>query len=135
MQHPSYLLRCTPTSPTFIKSLNYFDSSLLQVFRRILGLGSFDNLVGPLARKQASFQITFGGIELILIATIAPIAYLESWALVGSIIVVRFMGDQCPFLFEALTQVNNNTFLFQQHFNVACDLLPPPTRTCVPSFE
>jgi hypothetical protein len=35
------------------------------------------------------------------------------------------MVDQCPFLLEALTRISNNTFHFQQHFKVTCDLLPP----------
>jgi len=45
------------------------------------------------------------------------------------------MVDQRLFLLEALTQVNNNTFPFQQHLKGACDLLPPPTRACFLSFE
>ncbi len=45
------------------------------------------------------------------------------------------MVDQCPFLFEAWAQVENNTFLFQQHFKATCDFLPPPTRVCFPPFE
>ncbi len=68
-------------------------------------------------------------------ATIAPLTYLRSWAFVASIIATRFMVDQCPFLLEALTLVDNNTFLFQQHFKAACDLLPPPICACFLSFE
>ncbi len=64
--------------------------------------GSFDSPEGPLAHKQASLPITFSGVELISTSTIAPIAYLRSWALVALVIVIRFMVDQCPFLFEAL---------------------------------
>ncbi len=45
------------------------------------------------------------------------------------------MVDQRPFLLEALTRVDNNTFPFQQHLKGACDLLLPPTRACFPSFE
>jgi hypothetical protein len=30
------------------------------------------------------------------------------------------MVDKCPFLLEALTWVNNNTFIFQQHLKVSC---------------
>jgi len=40
------------------------------------------------------------------------------------------MVDPCPFLFEALMQVNNNTFPFQQHLKVACDLLSPLAWVC-----
>ncbi len=64
VQRPSYLLQCTPFTFTFIKSLTSFDSSFFQMFGRLLGPKSFDNL-GLLACKQASFSITFGGIELI----------------------------------------------------------------------
>jgi hypothetical protein len=105
------------------------------VFGHLLGLRSFDNPEGPLACKQASFLITFSGIGFILIATIVPTTYLGNWAFVDSIIVARFMIDQRPFLLEALAQVDNNTFPFQQHLKVACDLLPPPIRVCFPSFE
>jgi len=45
------------------------------------------------------------------------------------------MDDQHPFLFEALAQVDNNTFHFQQHLKVACDLLPPLACACLPPFE
>jgi hypothetical protein len=94
-----------------------------------LGPGSFNNPKKPLAYKQVFFPINFGGFGFISTTTIALVAYLGSWAFVASIIVSRFMVDQRPFLFEALTQVNNNNFLFQQHFKVACDLLPPPIRS------
>jgi hypothetical protein len=72
------------------------------VFGPLLGLGSFDNLEGPLAHKQASLRIIFKGIELILTSIIAPIVYLRNWALVALIIVVRFMVDQWLFFLEAL---------------------------------
>jgi hypothetical protein len=45
------------------------------------------------------------------------------------------MVDQCPFLFETLTQVNNNTFPFQQHFKTTCGLLLSPVCACLPLFE
>ncbi len=45
------------------------------------------------------------------------------------------MVDQRPFLLEALTQVDNNIFPFQQHLKVTCNLLPSPTRTCFLPFE
>jgi hypothetical protein len=82
------------------------------MFRHLLGLRSFDGPERPLVRKQASLPITFGGVGFIPTSTIAPIAYLKSWALVVLIIDVRFMVDQCLFLLEALTRVDNNTFLF-----------------------
>jgi hypothetical protein len=43
---------------------------------------------------------------------IAPIAYLRSWALVASVITVRFMVDERSFLLEVLIKVDNNTFPF-----------------------
>jgi hypothetical protein len=58
-----------------------------------------------------------------------------NWALVVSIIVAKFIVDQCSFLLEALTWANNNTFLFQKHLKVACNLLPPLTHMCFPPFE
>jgi len=111
VQCPLYFLQCTPLSSTFIKSFISFDSSLLQMFERLLGLGSFNSPKGPLAHKQACLPITFGGIELISTSTIAPTTYLGNWALITIIIIVRFMVDQHPFLVEAVTQINNNTFL------------------------
>ncbi len=45
------------------------------------------------------------------------------------------MFDQCPSLFEALAQVDNNTFPFQQHLKVACDLQPPLAHVCFVLFE
>jgi hypothetical protein len=45
------------------------------------------------------------------------------------------MVDQCPFLLEALAQVDNNTFPFQQHLKATCDFLLPLTCACLPSFE
>jgi hypothetical protein len=45
------------------------------------------------------------------------------------------MVDQHPFFLEALTQVDNNTFLFQQHLKATFDLLRPLARVCLPPFE
>jgi hypothetical protein len=42
-----------------------------------------------------------------LTSTIIPTIYLGSWALVASIITTRFMVDQHPFFFEALSRINN----------------------------
>ncbi len=98
VQCPLYILQCTPPYSTFRKSLISFDSSFHKVFRCLLGPGSFDSLEGPLAHKQASFPITFGGIGLISTSTSAPTTYLGSWAFVVSVKVTRFMVDQCPFL-------------------------------------
>jgi hypothetical protein len=73
-----------------------FYSSFHKVFGRLLGLGCFDSLKRPLACKQVSLPITFGGVGFILTSTIAPVAYLGGWALVASIISARFMVDQHP---------------------------------------
>jgi len=96
VQRPSYLLRCTPSSSTFIQSFISFDFSLFQVFGRLLGPRSFDNPKGPLTCKQASLLIIFDGVKLVLTSTITLTTYLGSWALVISVIVVRFMVDQHP---------------------------------------
>ncbi len=135
MQRPSYLLICTPPSSTFIKSFISFDSSFHKVFGHFLGPGSFESPEGPLVHKQASFPITFDGVGLILTSTITLVTYLGSWAFVVLVIVARFMVYQHPFLLEALAQVDNNTFYFQQHLKVACDLLPPPACACLPPFN
>jgi hypothetical protein len=103
MQCPSYILRCTPPFSIFTKSFISFHFSLLQVFGCLLGLGSFDSLEGPLIHKQTSLPITFSGVGLILTSTITLVAYLGSRALVVFVIATRFMVDQHPFLFEALT--------------------------------
>jgi hypothetical protein len=105
------------------------------VFGCLLGLRSFDSPRRPLAPKQVSFSITFGGVEFILTFTITLTPYLGSWALVTLVIAIKFMVDQHPFLLEALAWVDNNTFPFQQHFKVACDLLPPPTHACFLPFK
>ncbi len=73
------------------------------MFKCLLGPKSFDSLEGPVANKQTFLPITFGGIRLIPIATIAPTTYLRNWAFIISIIVAKFMVDQRPFLLEALT--------------------------------
>jgi hypothetical protein len=65
VQWSSYLLQCTPPSSTFIESFISFVCSFLQVFGRLLGLGSFDSPEGPLACKQAFLPINFNGIGLI----------------------------------------------------------------------
>jgi hypothetical protein len=43
VQHPLYLLQCTPPSSTFTKSIISFYSSLLQMFAHLLGPRSFDS--------------------------------------------------------------------------------------------
>ncbi len=101
------------------------------MFGPFLGLRSFDIAKGPLVRKQTSFPITFDGVGLILTSIIAPTTYLRNRAFVISTIFARFMVDQCPFLFEALVGVVNNTFPFQQHLNNTCDFLAPPARACL----
>jgi hypothetical protein len=116
-------LRFSP-SPTFIDSLISFDSPFLQMFGCLLGSRSFDSLEGHLAHKKALFPITLGSIGFISTSTITLTTYLKSWALVASIIMARFMVDQCHFLF-ALVRVNNNTFPFQQHLKATCNLLSP----------
>jgi len=70
VQQLSYLLCCTPTFSTFIKSLVPFYSSFFQSFGHFLCPGSFDNLEIPLVCKYAYFPITLGGIKLRSITTI-----------------------------------------------------------------
>jgi hypothetical protein len=103
MQCPSYLLKCTPPSSTFIESVIFLYFSLHKMFGCIFGLRSFDIPKGPLAHKQTSLPIIFNGVKLILTSTIAPTIYLRNWAFVVSVIVVRFTVYQHPFFLEALT--------------------------------
>jgi hypothetical protein len=84
------------------------------MFGRFLCLGFFDSPKIILVRKQASLPVTFNGAKILLTSTIALIAYLGCWALVVSVIAVRFMVDQCFFLLENLARIDNNTFPFQQ---------------------
>jgi len=135
VQHPSYLLRCTLPSSTYIKSLISFDSSFHKVFGHLSGSRSFDSPKGPLARKQTSLPITFNDVKLISTFTVTPVDYLKKRGLVVLVIVVRFMVDQNPFLLETLARVNNNTFPFQQHLKATCDLLPPLAHACILPFE
>ncbi len=105
------------------------------MFRCVLGPRSFDSSKRFLIHKQAFCLITFGGIRFISITTIASIVYLGNWTLVALIITTRFMVDHHPFFFKALTRIDNNTLLFQQHLKATCDLLPPPTHMCFPLFK
>jgi hypothetical protein len=135
MQRPLYLLRCRPQFSIFIKSLVSFNSSLLQMFGHLLGPRSFNSPKGPLAYKQASLPIVFGDISFILTTIISPTTYLGCWALVVSIIVTRFMVNQHPFLFEALAQIDNNNFPFQQHLKATCNLILFLTCAYFPLFK
>jgi hypothetical protein len=63
-----------------------------------LGPRFFDSPKGPLIHKQAFLPITFDGVKLISTSTIAPTTYLGNWAFVISVVIARFMLDQCPFL-------------------------------------
>jgi hypothetical protein len=93
VQCPLYLLWCTPPSSTFTKSFISFNSSFLQMFGQLLGLGSFDSPKWPLTCKQTSLPITFNGVWFISTSTITPTTYLRNWALVTSIKANRFMVD------------------------------------------
>jgi len=110
VQWPLYILRCTPLFSTFIKFIVSFDSSFLHTFEHLLSLWSFDSPKGHFTHKQVSIPIAFNDIELVSIGTIASTTYLGSWALVASIIVIRFTFDQRSFFLEALAQIDNNTF-------------------------
>jgi hypothetical protein len=45
------------------------------------------------------------------------------------------MVDQCPFLLEALTLVDINTFPFHQHLKATCDFRLPLVHAYLYSFE
>jgi len=100
-----------------------------------LGPRSFNSPKRTLAYEQASLPITFNGIVFISTSTIAPTTYLGNCTLVTLVIATRFMVDQCPFLLEALAQIDNNIFPFQQHLKATCVLLPPQACACIFPFE
>jgi len=97
VQQLSYLLCCTPTSSIFNPLFPFTPPSFKCLDLRS---GCFDSLEIPLAHKHASFPITFGGIEFILTTTMVAAIYLRSFVI--SIIVVRFVVNQHPFLLEVL---------------------------------
>jgi hypothetical protein len=105
------------------------------MFGCILGPWFLDSPKRPIVHKHVSLLITLDGIEFIPMAIITPTIYLRNWALVTSIIVVRFMVDQKPFFLETLMQVDNNNFLFHQHLKAACDLLLLLTNVYFFPFE
>jgi hypothetical protein len=105
VQQPLYLLHLHTSF------LHLHRLPLFQMFRRLSSPRSFDGPKWPLVHKHAFLPIPFSGIELIPTTTITSIAYLVNWALVDSIIIVRFMVNQHLFLLEALAQINN-AFLF-----------------------
>jgi hypothetical protein len=72
------------------------------MFGRLWGPRFFNSLKRPLACKQASLPIAFGGISFIPTTPIAPRTYLWSWAFIVFIIIIKFMVDQHPFLIKAL---------------------------------
>ncbi len=72
------------------------------MFRHLLSPRSFNSLEGLLVHKQVSFLITFDGVRFILIATIALVIYLVSWAFIDLIISVKFMADQHPLFLQTL---------------------------------
>jgi hypothetical protein len=72
------------------------------MFRHLLSPRSFNSLEGLLVHKQVSFLITFDGVRFILIATIALVIYLVSWAFIDLIISVKFMVDQHPLFLQTL---------------------------------
>ncbi len=80
------------------------------MFQHLLGLESFDSLVGPLTCKQTFLWITFNYIDLISITPIALTTYLRSWALVALIIIARYIVDHFSFLFEPLAWVATPPF-------------------------
>jgi hypothetical protein len=82
------------------------------MFGCLLGPWFFDSPKGPIVHKHASLLITLDGIEFIPMATITPTIYLGNWALITSIIVVRFIVNQQPFFLETLMQADNKKLPF-----------------------
>jgi hypothetical protein len=58
------------------------------------------------------FPISNGGIGLISMKVITPVAYLGSWALIAFIIASRFLLDFHPFFLEAIGVSNSKPLVF-----------------------
>ncbi len=106
----------THVSIFHLHKIYFFYSSFLQMFWHLLGSGSFNSPKGLIACKQTSLPITFNGIELISITTIAPTSYLGSWALVISII---WLG---LWLINILSFSRNLNMNWQQHISFLATL-------------
>jgi hypothetical protein len=78
VQRPSYLMRTVVPAPDFLAQLGEFDAQILQTLEELIGPGSFQGEVGELARMQASFPTSLGGLGVRSTARAAPATFLGS---------------------------------------------------------
>jgi hypothetical protein len=107
----------------------------MEVFEKLLGLGSLECLEAPLVHQQVAFPISSGGIGLISLEVIAQTAYLKSWALVALVTISRFLLNSHMFLLEVKGVNNSSPLPFYTHLKLTHGLLPLRASTCVPPLE
>jgi hypothetical protein len=74
----------------------------MQVFERILSLGSLECQEAPLLCQKVSLPIFSGRIGLIFAKTIVSTAYSKSWTLIVFVITFNLLLDLHPFLLKAI---------------------------------
>ncbi|KAJ7570685.1 hypothetical protein O6H91_01G131400 [Diphasiastrum complanatum] len=124
-QRPSYILRCVPPSPDVLALLQDFDNALSDILRRLMGSESFRIPHGQFVKRQVSLPASSGGVGLTCTTSIAPAAFMGSWALVASALISRFQQDNKPILLDSVAHVETCILPFQQHLRAAKDLIPP----------
>jgi hypothetical protein len=117
-----------PSLLGFWNQLVIFYSTLMGVFKRLLGLGSLQCPKALLVHRQVALTIFIRGIGLISLNVIALVTYLKSWALVTFVIASRFLLDFHLFLLKAIVVNSSGSFLFQAHLRSpgGCCMCPPP---------
>ncbi len=84
--------------PSFCHQLVFFNSTLMQVFERLLGPSFFEFPEVPLVHRQVLLPISCDGIGFIFEETIVLTTYLRTWVFITLIIAFRFLLDsQCSF--------------------------------------
>ncbi len=92
-----------------------FKSTLMEIFERLLGVGSLDCLEVLLVHQQVVLPISSGGVWSISLEVITLIAYLGNWAIIALVITSKFLLDFHQFLLEAIGVSNSRPLLLQTH--------------------
>jgi hypothetical protein len=101
-----------------------FYSTLVGVFKRLLGLGSLECPKAPFVHQYVVLPIYNDGIRLISLEVIVPIAYLGSWALIALVITFKFLLDFCPFLLEPISVNSSGPSLSKRIWNQCKSFFP-----------